>query len=408
MNSTHQTILVISVAIGALVGALTGAASSTLVTGALQGSRILTPVVTGEALAPEEVDRQIVELIEDESATIAVVERVTPAVVSVLVKIPVSAYEESFFLDPFDPFYFGEEPRPAPEEPEELIEVGGGTGFFVSTDGYIVTNRHVVNDPEATYSVLTNDGVELPARVVATDPYLDLAILDVEGDGYPTVTFGDSSQLRIGQTVIAVGNTLAEFRNTVTKGVVSGMDRRVIAGDAFGEEVIEHAIQTDAAINPGNSGGPLINLLGEVVGVNTAVSFEGQSLGFAIPINDIKKAVSDVEQFGEIRRPWLGVRYVALTEAMAEEEGIPVSDGALIIEGEYGEGAIVEGSPAEAAGLQAGDVIVSVNGLLLTSDNSLGPIISQYYPGDTVTLRVVRGEEQFDVDVTLEQFVPTF
>jgi S1-C subfamily serine protease len=403
LSKTHQTIIVVALAVSAVIGAVTGVLSSSLVSGALQSTQFLSPVLN-EQLAPAEVDRKIADLVQEESATIAVVQRVTPAVVSVVIKVrrgDLISEADEFSELYFDPYYYPSEPL-TQEEADELVEVGGGTGFFVSSDGYIVTNKHVVNDPTAVYSVVTNDGVELPAVIAAQDPFLDLAILDVEGDSYPTAVLGNSDDIQIGQTVIAIGNTLSEFRNTVTKGVISGINRRVIAGDETGEEVLERAIQTDAAINPGNSGGPLINLLGEVVAVNTAVSFEGQSLGFAIPINDIKKAVRDVQEFGRIVRPWLGVRYQMITDDLVAEFNLPVGDGALLIAGEGPkEPAVVADSPADAAGLLEGDAIVSVNGQDLTLDDPLGPVMAQYYPGDSVELEIIRGEEMFRTTVTL-------
>ena len=403
LSKTHQTIIVVALAVSAVIGAVTGVLSSSLVSGALQSTQFLSPVLN-EQLAPAEVDRKIADLVQEESATIAVVQRVTPAVVSVVIKVrrgDLISEADEFSELYFDPYYYPSEPL-TQEEADELVEVGGGTGFFVSSDGYIVTNKHVVNDPTAVYSVVTNDGVELPAVIAAQDPFLDLAILDVEGDSYPTAVLGNSDDIQIGQTVIAIGNTLSEFRNTVTKGVISGINRRVIAGDETGEEVLERAIQTEAAINPGNSGGPLINLLGEVVAVNTAVSFEGQSLGFAIPINDIKKAVRDVQEFGRIVRPWLGVRYQMITDDLVAEFNLPVGDGALLIAGEGPkEPAVVADSPADAAGLLEGDAIVSVNGQDLTLDDPLGPVMAQYYPGDSVELEIIRGEEMFRTTVTL-------
>jgi 2-alkenal reductase len=273
----------------------------------------------------------------------------------------------------------------------------------MSEDGYVVTNRHVVSDADASFIVVTSEGRELPATVVAKDAFLDIAVLDVGGDGYPVAKLGDSDNLRPGQTVIAIGNTLSEYRNTVTKGVVSGMDRRVVAGEYGSDEVIENAIQTDAAINLGNSGGPLINLLGEVVGVNTAVSFEGQSIGFAIPINDVKKVVDDIRQYGRIVRPWLGVRYVSLDEEFSLEHGIASTVGALVVPGEDAAStpAVVVGSPADLAGIVAQDIILSVNGIAISEDQPLGSLIADCEPGQTVEMRVARGNDILTLNATL-------
>ncbi len=403
----HQTILIVAVAVSAVIGSVAGAVTAVLMTGAINASDLFGRFSLNANGLP--VDKNIVRLIEEESATISVVDTVAPSVVSVVIqKTRGELAREREFSEYFDPFFDERSNELTPAESAELVDVGGGSGFFVSADGYIVTNRHVVSDKDAVYVVVTNDGAELPARVAAVDAYLDVAVLDVEGEGYPTVTFADSDAIRIGETVIAIGNTLSEYRNTVTKGVVSGINRRVVAGDEGGmDEVIEHAIQTDAAINPGNSGGPLINLLGEVMGINTAVSYDGQSVGFALPINDVKKIVDDVAQYGRIVRPWLGVRYLPVDAELAEERSLPFAYGALLEDGNGAatEPAVVPDSPAADAELRAGDVILSVNGTNLTEDMSLGSLIGDFDPGETIVLRVVRGEEQFDVEVVLEELV---
>ena len=253
--------------------------------------------------------------------------------------------------------------------------------------------------------MVTNEGAEYAATLVDVDPFADVAILDVEGEEFPIANLGDSDMIRIGQTVIAVGNTLSEFRNTVTKGVISGINRRVTAGDSTNAEVIEEAIQTDAAINPGNSGGPLINLLGAVVGINTAVSFEGQAIGFAIPINEAKRAVADVREFGRIVRPWLGVRYVLVQPQEKTDQNFQYEVGAQIVAGDQpGEGAIIAGSPAALAGLKENDIIISVDGAALSQDTALAELISAYRPGDSVTLSILRDGAKEDVQVELAEY----
>ncbi len=406
-SGIHQTILVVAVAAAAVIGSVSGAVGAVLMTGAINGTDLVARM-GGTPPGVAATDRRIVQMIEEESASISVVDAVAPSVVSVVIRKTWGAVQaEEMNSDFFDPMWA---PPPAdlpPDtDPSELVEIGGGSGFFMSDDGYIVTNRHVVSDLDATYAVVTNDGVELPATVVARDAFLDIAVLDVAGDGYPVATLGDSDRIRIGQTVIAIGNTLSEYRNTVTKGVVSGINRSVLAGDEYGsDEEIERAIQTDAAINPGNSGGPLINLLGEVIGINAAVSYDGQSVGFAIPVNDAKKIVDDIRQFGRIVRPWLGVRYLEVDAPLAEEEHLSVEYGVLVTYGydRETEPAVAPGSPAEKAGLREGDVILSVNGQRLDDHDTLGTTISQYDPGETVTLRIARGDDGFDAKVTLEE-----
>ena len=355
------------------------------------------------SLTRNELKTRLRQLRAEEEITISVVESLSPSVVSVRVeKRHKDLNEDDLF------WQFGETPPSDPllraEWDQGLVEIGGGTGFFVTKDGWIATNRHVVQDPEAVYSIVTHDGAVLPATLLAQDPILDIALLDVEGYSYSPVSLGSSNDLRIGQTVIAIGNTLSEFQNTVTKGVISGLNRKVVASDEFGAgEVLEHAIQTDAAINPGNSGGPLIDLVGRVIGMNTATSFEGQSIGFAILINDVQKAVNDVKKYGRIRHPWLGVRYIALDKETGTEQGLVFDHGAYLV-GDENTPAVLKDSPAEVAGLQTKDVILAVNGQELSSDHPLGEVLSTLQPDNIIELKIGRGEEVFFLSVTLGEF----
>lgn len=413
-SSNSQTRFLVTLSAAVFFGALAGAVSSGVLAATFLGPEALnmqdfsTRLFDNKGVVESQKniddDRRMVELIEEESATIDVVEEVTPTVVSVVVKKrPADLVERDLRMGPFDTFV--RPPREQLREGREFIEVGGGTGFFVSEDGLIATNKHVVNDPRATYTVVTNEGKELDAEVVARDAFLDIAVLDVEGNGYPVADLGDSDEIDIGQTAIAIGNSLSEFRNTVTKGVISGINRRIVAGGAGNSEVIERAIQTDAAINPGNSGGPLINLLGQVVGVNTAISQQAEAIGFAIPINDVKEIVEDVQTHGRIIRPWLGVRYVILNADIAQREGLNREQGAYIV-GSAGQVPVFPGSPADKAGLQSGDVILSVDGTAIDREHSLAQLISEYEPGETATLNVARGEEAFETEVILAELDP--
>ena len=400
-KTTIQTVIVIGVAFSALVGSVGGAAATLFLVGHLGLQSFIGGA--GNDLSDQEVASKIVELIEEESATIAVVERITPAVVSIVVKKERGeVYENSGVLS-MSPFFYSEPLDEA--SAEELVEVSSGTGFFVTTSGYILTNRHVVDEEGVTFFVVMNDGEELSAELVDVDPFQDLAILRVQGEGFPIVTLGNSDGIRIGQTVIAIGNTLSEFRNTVTKGVVSGINRTVTAGDSYGTEVIKEAIQTDAAINPGNSGGPLINLLGEVIGINTAVSYEGDSIGFAIPINEATRVIEDVQAFGRIIRPWLGVRYVLVEPDMTTDQNIIYEVGAMIVSGSQpGEVGVFPGSPADLAGLREKDVIIAVNGVSLSEDQALAELISVYHPLDIVQLSVLREGVLMEIELTLAEY----
>ncbi|MFA4872940.1 MAG: trypsin-like peptidase domain-containing protein [Patescibacteria group bacterium] len=351
--------------------------------------------------------------LSEEDATTEVVKRASPAVVSIIVTKDLSkVYSNTPFSSPFNDFFFQfpgfqfNLPQFQQQAPQGKQEVGGGTGFVVSSDGLILTNKHVVDDTEAEYTVLMNDGKRYTATVLARDPVLDLAVVKIDMRNLTPLSLGDSDSVKIGETVIAIGNALGEFRNTVTKGVVSGIGRTVTAsGTADGSEVIEGAIQTDAAINPGNSGGPLLNLQGEVIGVNTAMSQAGQLIGFALPINEAKRVIDSVEKYGKIIRPYVGVRYVMINEEIAKANQLPVQEGALITRGEQRTDlAIMPGSPADKAGLVENDIILELDGQKVDKDNSLARLIAEHSPGDTVTLKILHKGEEKEVRVKLEQF----
>jgi len=352
-------------------------------------------------------------VVKEESAIIDVVKNANPAVVSIVIKKDLSQLQNTgpqFF--PFgDIFDFGfptVDPRGENDIDAEPFfqRVGGGSGFIVESGGLIVTNKHVVSDESALYTVVLSDGSEYEATVVGRDPVFDLALLDIEADNLPTLRLGDSDSLQIGQSVVAIGYALAEYGNTVTTGVVSGVGRRVEAGDGRGmSEVLEEAIQTDAAINPGNSGGPLLDLRGNVVGINTAVSSEGQLLGFAIPINQLKNTIETVQREGRIVRPWLGVRYIPVTPRLAELNNLSVTYGALILRGDtQDELAVIPGSPADKADLQENDIVLEIDGKKLEDKDSLVKIISSYHVGDTIEVLLLHDGEEKTVEIKLEEF----
>ncbi|MBI4023087.1 trypsin-like peptidase domain-containing protein [Candidatus Berkelbacteria bacterium] len=283
-------------------------------------------------------------------------------------------------------------------------QTGGGTGFILTSDGLIVTNKHVVAD-EATYTVFTSDGRDFPATVLARDPLNDLAVLKVEASGLPVVELGSSAELRIGQYVIAIGNALGEFSNTVTLGVVSAKERQIVASGGGGiSESLSGLIQTDAAINPGNSGGPLVNLAGQVVGINTAVAGGAENIGFAIPIDVIKRAIDSVRETGQIKRPMLGIRYVPITKELARSNQLPSDHGAWVLPGDTrAEVAVIPGSPADRAGIKENDIVTAMDGKLIDENHPLLSRLAEYVPGDTVTLTVLSGGQERQVDVTLDE-----
>lgn len=277
-----------------------------------------------------------------------------------------------------------------------------GTGFIVSKDGLIITNKHVV-DASANYSVFTSDGKEYQARVVAKDSIYDIAFVKIEAKNLTPVELGDSNELKVGQEVIAIGNALGQFQNTVTTGIVSAVGRAIEAADSQGSsETLDNLIQTDAAINPGNSGGPLVNIDGQVIGINTAVSSEGQGIGFAIPINVAKAAIKSVEEKGKIVRPMIGIRYVNITKEFASRNTLSVGYGALIYTG-TDDPAVLPGTPAAKVGLQENDIITKLNDTQISEGKSLAGILANYLPGDKVTITYLRNNKEHRVDVTLAE-----
>jgi S1-C subfamily serine protease len=275
-----------------------------------------------------------------------------------------------------------------------------GTGIIITSDGLIITNKHVVSG-NTNFVVTTADGKTYNANVVATDPVTDIALLKVSASGLPVATLGDSSQLQVGQWVIAIGNALGEFQNTVTTGIVSGLNRVASPTDDNGNtENLDGLIQTDAAINPGNSGGPLLNIAGQVIGMNTAVSSDAQNLGFAITVNDMQKAISSYEKNGKILRPYLGIQYEELTPVLAKSLNVSQTSGALITSSD-GTASVVSGSPAASAGLKDGDIITKVDNNTVNDTTPLDEVVRTYDPGDSVTLTVIRGGKTITVSLTL-------
>lgn len=301
------------------------------------------------------------------------------------------------------PDFFGFSSQPTTQE-------SAGTGFIISASGIIVTNRHVVPAGTQSVSVTLADGtrydnVQVIGRTNTSSP-LDVAFLkitDLKGKKLTPVTLGDSGKVQVGDKVVAIGNALGQFQNTVTTGIISGYGRDVTASDQSGssQESLTDLFQTDAAINEGNSGGPLVNINGEVIGINTAVASGAQGIGFAIPINDVKGLISSVLASGELKQAYLGVRYVSLTNDVAYLYNLDVNRGAYIAPSSDGQPSVVAGSPADKAGLKEKDIITKINDISLDSKTDLTNAISQFRPGDTVTLTVIRGGKTITVPVTL-------
>lgn len=347
-----------------------------------------------------------------EQAVIDAVEKNSPAVVSIIISKDLPVFE-NYFTNPFDNFndFFGNNfpfnfqiPQQR-QKGTEKKEIGGGTGFIVSSDGMIVTNKHVVEDEEAEYTVLMNDGKKYDAKVLARDPVLDVAIIKIDEKNLPTVILGDSDNLQIGQSVIAIGNALGEFRNTVSVGVISGLARSITAATSGGmAEKLDQVIQTDAAINKGNSGGPLLNLKGEVIGINTAIAQDAQNIGFTLPINIVKKDIKDVNEKGRIVTPFLGVRYVLINETIQKANNLKVDYGALVQRGQNPEDlAVIPGSPADKAGLVENDIILEIDGQKISEEHALADVVGKKSVGDEIIMKVWHKGEEKTLKAVLEE-----
>jgi len=334
-----------------------------------------------------------IRIVSEESVITLVVDKVSPSVVTVSVmrsRSLGSIFEDNPF-DPFDLF----NPR---QNQQQRVEQDIGTGFIVSKDGLIVTNKHVVSDTEAKYRVVTHGDKTYDVEKIYRDPTNDLAIIKIANGNLSPLEMGDSSRIKVGQLAIAIGTALGEFRNTVTVGVISGLGRGITAGSPFEGYVerLDNVLQTDAAINPGNSGGPLLNSAGQAVGVNVAVSAEGQNIGFALPINTVKDVLDQFQKSGgRFERPYLGVRYKMVTRDLALINEIP--EGVFIQE-------VIEGSPAEKGGILPEDIITKIDGKKVTEKTGgLAQIIAGKKIGDKASLEIWRDGETVSLNVTIGQ-----
>ncbi len=324
--------------------------------------------------------------VEFESTSVAsIVSKVTPAVVSIVSE----GYKSSYYG-------IGSTTQSA------------GTGMIVSKDGYVITNKHVVNGSRKI-QVITDDGTTYnDVKLLGTDPLNDVAYLKIpDVNNLPTITLGDSKTIAVGQPVLAIGNALGAYQNSVTQGIIGGTGRSITAGDSSGGSVeyLADLLQTDAAINPGNSGGPLVNAAGDVIGINTATSTSAEGLGFAIPISAVKGMLRRIQEDGKAERAYLGLSYITITAEVAKEYDLPVKQGAYVYsEGATSGSAIVKDGPADKAGIKNKDIITKVGNIEVGRAGSISTLIGEYKVGDTIQLTILRDSKEQVINVTLEAY----
>ncbi|HBI25609.1 MAG: 2-alkenal reductase [Candidatus Wolfebacteria bacterium GW2011_GWC2_39_22] len=340
---------------------------------------------------------------------VSVVKKVIPATVTIVVSKKFGEIEKEAEQFPKIPLWLKRRELGFLKQQTDkngLLKVGNGSGFIVDPSGIVVSNRHIVSETKNFYTVITNDGTIYPATILARDPLSDIAILKIKGPGaFPFLTLGDSAHLELGEPVITVGNALGMFQNTVSKGIISGLSRAITAQIDLHSPVqeIHGLIQTDAAINPGNSGGPLINSAGKVIGINVAIIQGAQNIGFALPINTLIKDLADLQLYGRIRQPFLGVHYITINEKIQEKLKLPVDYGALVISPNAYMKSIIDKSPAAIAGLKDHDLILECNAEQITQKKTLGELLENYTVGDTINLTVMRKKKLYTLSPKLAE-----
>ncbi|MDD2696557.1 MAG: trypsin-like peptidase domain-containing protein [Candidatus Pacebacteria bacterium] len=335
-------------------------------------------------------------------SVVEIAKKVCPAVITIVISRDLPKVEGFYF------FPFGGQQFVVPKVQggkKEKTKIGGGSGFIISPDGYVITSNHVVNERDADYTIIYEPNKIYPAKVISRDPINDVAILKINAKNLPCLELGDSDKIELGEGVVAVGNALGEFHDTVSTGVVSGLSRFITAFSGLSRqaEMLRGLIQTDAAINPGNSGGPLVNNEGKVIGINTAVVMGAQNIGFAIPINYAKKDLEEVKKYGRIKRPFLGVKYIILNKEISEKNKLTVDYGALIVREALGESAIIKGSAAEKAGLKEFDIILECEGEKINEENPLSHILQKHEINEEISLKVLRTGKEIIVKVKLDE-----
>jgi len=345
---------------------------------------------------------------KEKSRIIKTIKNVMPAVVSIIISKSLKEVKKEL-----NEIKKQEKNLPGPFEipPDKvdahgMVQVGGGSGFIVDTLGIILTNKHVIAEPNSSYTVITNDDQEYEAELLARDPVNDVAILKIKPENkLPIVALGNSDQLELGQTVLAIGNALGIFKNTVSMGIISGLSRSINAqaDPTSPPQEMRGLIQTDAAINPGNSGGPLTDIFGRAVGINAAVVFGAQNINFAIPINAAKRDLHDLKKYGRIRRPLLGLRYIIIDKKLQEKLKLPVDYGAYVTKEHPFDAAVIPNSPADKAGILEKDIILTWNNEKISIEKNIQDYLENCNVGESIILKILRQDKEIEVKITLAE-----
>jgi serine protease Do len=337
---------------------------------------------------------------KEQSPIVGIAKKACPAVITIVASKDLPKVE-GFFMLP----YGGQEfMMPDVKGGKEKTKIGGGSGFIISSDGYVLTCSHVVSDAEADYTVIIDPSKTYRAKILAKDPLVDVAILKIDGKNFPFLECGNSDNTCLGESVVAIGNPLGEFEDTLSAGIISGLSRTITAGISKQKTTsLRGLIQTDAAINPGNSGGPLVDMEGKAIGINTAIAAGAQNIGFAIPVNYALKVLEEVKQHGRLKRPYLGIRYIILNKTLSQSNKLPVDYGALVVRERLGEPAVIKGSPSEKSGLKEYDIILEINSEKITEENSLSDVMQKCKIGEEIILKVLRDGKEIKAKLKLEE-----
>src|SRR3989344_7703992 len=344
-------------------------------------------------------------MLYNSSPIIKIARRICPAVITVVVSKDLPKVEDFYSFPYGGKEYIMPMMQKGQKNHMEKTQIGGGSGFIISKDGYVITSNHVVADTTADYTVIIDPKHKFSAKVLSRNPINDTAVLKIEGKNFPWIEMADSDKIQLGEEVVAIGNALGEFYDTLSAGIISGLSRYITAFGGIDNQMqnLRGLIQTDAAINPGNSGGPLVNMRGQVIGINTAMIAGAQNIGFAIPINYAKKDLEQVKKYGKIMMPFLGVKYVIISKEMASANKLPVGDGALVVREALGESPIIKGSAADRAGVKEWDIILECDGQKITTKNPLANCLQKCKIGMETTFKVLRDGQELMLKAMLSE-----